>query len=496
VNIDIDRIRIEANNLLDPARKSILGQFMTPSAVAQFMASLFNNWDLPKIKLLDPGAGIGSLSAAFLEQWFCKNNKAKTCELYAYEIESILEPYLIKTLKAYELNANKQGLELTTDIINKDFIYDSVINLIADRGSRFTHAILNPPYKKISSDSQHRFLLRKIRIETVNLYSAFLSLVIDLMDNEGEIVAIIPRSFTNGLYYLPFRQHLIEKTAIKHIHIFESRSKAFKDDDVLQENIIIHLGKNTSQEDVEISISTDQTFSDYRSHNVPFEHIIKPGDDHKFIHIPTDFEKNEFSPMNNLSNSLKELGIEISTGPVVDFRVKEYLIKLPEKNTVPLLYPGHFVNGLTQWPKDNFKKYNAIILHDETRKWLYPCSGYFVVTKRFSAKEEKKRVVATVCASNTFKKAAYIGFENHLNVFHHQQQGLSKNLAYGLMVFLNSTLVDDCFRQFNGHTQINATDLRLIKYPSKQTLISLGKWAIKQTDLSQEIIDRKMKDVL
>ena len=59
MNIDIDRIRIEAKKLLDPARKSIFGQFMTPSAVAQFMASLFNNWDLPKIKLLDPGAPDG-----------------------------------------------------------------------------------------------------------------------------------------------------------------------------------------------------------------------------------------------------------------------------------------------------------------------------------------------------------------------------------------------------------------------------------------------------
>jgi len=34
---------------------------------------------------------------------------------------------------------------------------------------RFSHAILNPPYKKINSNSEHRLILRRMGIETVNL---------------------------------------------------------------------------------------------------------------------------------------------------------------------------------------------------------------------------------------------------------------------------------------------------------------------------------------
>ena len=53
-----------------------------------------------------------------------------------------------------------------------------------------------------------------------------------------------------------------------------------------------------------------------------------------------------------------------------------------------------------------------------------------------------------------------MGFENHLNYFHKKGRGIDMPLARGLAAFLNSTLVDAYFRQFNGHTQVNATDLR------------------------------------
>jgi adenine-specific DNA-methyltransferase len=42
------------------------------------------------------------------------------------------------------------------------------------------------------------------------------------------------------------------------------------------------------------------------------------------------------------------------------------------------------------------------------------------------------------------------------------------------VAYLNSTFVDAYFRQFNGHTQVNATDLRNLRYPSVTQLERLG----------------------
>src|SRR5579885_1655341 len=108
---------------------------------------------------------------------------------------------------------------------------------------------------------------------------------------------------------------------------------------------------------------------------------------------------------------------------------------------------------------------NAMALNDETKKWLYP-NGFYTVVRRFSAKEERRRIVASVVRPDSFPSAIMLGFENHLNVFHEQRKSLPEALAYGLAAFLSTTAVDDQFRRFNGHTQVNATDLRLIQFPS------------------------------
>ena len=68
-----------------------------------------------------------------------------------------------------------------------------------------------------------------------------------------------------------------------------------------------------------------------------------------------------------------------------------------------------------------------------------------------------------------------VGFENHLNYFHCKDGALDGDLAEGLAVYLNSTLVDSYFRQFSGHTQVNATDLRSLRYPSREQLCRLAK---------------------
>lgn len=124
----------------------------------------------------------------------------------------------------------------------------------------------------------------------------------------------------------------------------------------------------------------------------------------------------------------------------------------------------------------------------DTAKWLYP-NGFYCVVKRFSSKEEKRRVVANLVTPNDFRNYPMLGFENHLNVFHIDKSSLPDALASGLMVYLNTTAVDAHFRRFSGHTQVNATDLKQMKYPSREALIKLGEWALKQKIITQENID-------
>lgn len=486
----LDKIRLDVSTKLNYEKRSDLGQFMTPSSIAGFMASLFDFGDTDSYRLLDAGAGIGSLSTAFLKRVEKENKKIDRVEIKAVEIDENLQYKLEEVFECYKALASNE-FDVEIDVISKDFVEYAVKHILSDSKNLFTHAILNPPYKKISSDSEHRFLLRRARIETVNLYTAFVALGIELLESGGQLVAIIPRSFCNGLYYRQFRDFLLSKTAIRQIHLFDSRNKAFRDDNVLQENVIILLERAGTQSDVVISTSTDGGFKDYAAQTYSFDQIVNSGDKDNFIHIPTTSETNILELSSVCNSKLSELFIEVSTGPVVDFRVKEYTREMPEEGTVPLFYPGHFNGNTVQYPKTNWKKPNAIEFNYLTEKWLYP-KGFYTVVRRFSSKEQKRRIYASVVNPDLFPEIIAFGFENHLNVFHSKKRGINEFIAYGLASFLNSTSVDQNFRSFSGHTQVNVTDLRKLKYPNLDILVSLGRWAKENEKHTQEMIDEKL----
>ncbi|PIP07347.1 MAG: hypothetical protein CO012_11655 [Syntrophobacterales bacterium CG_4_8_14_3_um_filter_49_14] len=113
--------------------------------------------------------------------------------------------------------------------------------------------------------------------------------------------------------------------------------------------------------------------------------------------------------------------------------------------------------------------------------------GFYVLTKRFSSKEQLRRVMAAVY-DPTRIAARLVGFENHVNYFHKQGSGLPADLAKGLALYLNSTIVDKYFRLFSGHTQVNATDLRKMPYPTHEQLVRLGVH-LKERMPDQETID-------
>ena len=491
----IESVRPDVSAGLKPLRRSAMGQFMTPASVARYMASLFYIPENGHIRLLDPGAGLGALSAAFVQSWQKRPKSKSVLEVTAYELDDDLRKLLEAHLDACRASVAVSKRELVVRILPHDFIEVAANPLEFGVRPIFTHALLNPPYKKISSDSKHRKWLRECGIETVNLYSAFVALSMQMLNKDGELVAIIPRSFCNGPYYKSFRKFILQVASLDHIHLFGSRDKAFKDDEVLQENVIIKLVRGKTQGVVTVSHCTDGTFSDYRESVCEFGEIVKGDDPEQFIHIPESVESASIIAANHFRHTLTDLGLEISTGPVVDFRLKSHLRKAPEMGTVPLLYPCHVANSRVSWPLEKSKKANALVLDDESRRWLYP-AGCYTVVKRFSAKEEKRRVMATVVRPDDLGNCQQIAFENHLNVFHVNKKGIPEELACGLCAYLNSTMVDRDFRAFNGHTQVNAADLRMLKYPDRKVLVKLGRWLKQAGEVTQAQIDSHVRELL
>ena len=152
------------------------------------------------------------------------------------------------TLERCESMCRREASKFDGEIRHADFI-ESALEFVRDdlftsAKAPFNAALLNPPYRKINSDSQTRRLLREAGIETSNLYTGFLALAARLLCDGGEMVSITPRSFCNGPYFRPFRREFLDSMSLERLHVFDSRSAAFQRDSVLQENLIVRAVKS------------------------------------------------------------------------------------------------------------------------------------------------------------------------------------------------------------------------------------------------------------
>lgn len=424
------------------------------------------------MRLLDAGAGQGALTGAFVDRW----RGPAGILVDAYEIDE----NVLSALQAGLANLSRENV--SARVIATDFLKEAATMIRLNRGPRYTHAILNPPYRKIATGSTERQLAAAAGLETVNLYSAFVGLALELMEEGGELVAIIPRSFCNGPYYLPFRKWLFARAALRRIHLFGSRRDAFSGDGVLQENVILMLERGGEQRDVLISTSTGADFEDLTVRTHRFSEIVEPDDLEQIINIPTT----ETSVDNGVAATLADLGLHVATGPVVDFRLRDHLRRGWNADDAPLLYAQHAKGGRVVWPIEG-KKPNAIARNDATTKWLVP-NGWYVIIKRFSSKEERRRVVAALCDPAAFPSEA-LGIDNKLNLIRRGKEPLPEMIARGLTVYLNSSGVDRAFRLFSGHTQVNATDLRRMKFPTWDQLERIGRAVASVPPADQNAID-------
>jgi adenine-specific DNA-methyltransferase len=262
------------------------------------------------------------------------------------------------------------------------------------------------------------------------------------------------------------------------------RNKAFSGDSVLQENIIIKISKSQQAPFVVITYSEDNLFSDITERMINKDLVLNPQDNDHIIHIPGKDQTVILA--HELHTTLNELGLSVSTGPIVDFRVRDQISSDHKDGSVPLLYPQHINGYRVAWPINNFKKAGQYFTPNESRNTL-PLDGYYVVVRRFSSKEEKRRIFAAVVDPESIR-ADKITFENHLNYFHVRKSGLEEDIALGLCAYLNSSILDEHFRKLSGHTQVNVGDLKKIPYPNMQQLKKIGMIVKETNDLSDNAI--------
>ncbi|MCB0211312.1 MAG: N-6 DNA methylase [Anaerolineae bacterium] len=488
-------------------QRKIQGQFLTPIPVARFMAKHLGEVNSSS-RVLDPAIGSGVLVCALLEQIVARN---QSCEIWldGYETDDELCQAAKKVVTLAQERSAKYGVIVHSCIQNSDFILDNVPayqpHLLLAEGptppgaqTLYDYIISNPPYFKLNSkDRRAEVATGQIKGHT-NIYTLFLALSATKLAPQGKACFIVPRSFCSGAYFSALRQELIEKTAPYALHLFESREAAFKDDAVLQENIIISFAKKKSDRAYptptgHFNISTSKGTADLENsllyREVSLGKFLGKKNGSLFFRLPVgELDEQIIDIIDGWPESLNQLGLNVSTGPVVPFRSRSNLtdkeaVKLGK--AVPLLWMHNVKRQKVDWPALNGSKPQGLYLSEEGKLLSTPTSNY-VLLRRFSAKEEPRRLIAAPFLTDEFSHYGTIGLENHLNYIYRKRGQLSRPEVVGLAALLNSALIDRYFRITNGNTQVNATEIRALPLPPLEVIQTIGQALLKFDTTDQE----------
>lgn len=449
-------------SLVPKTKRKKYGQFFTNETTAKFMASLFS-FDLSKrkIEILDAGAGTGILAAAVIQKLYelgYMGDIYVTC----YETDELAMPLLEENMALCNKLHNvfytiKRENYLTSQnfststLNNDDYKYDYIIG--------------NPPYMKIAKDAVEALAMPEVCYGAPNLYFLFWAMGVHNLKKEQELVYIIPRSWTSGAYFRKFREYLFDNCVITDIHLFESRDKVFEGESVLQETMIIKV-KKTSIAPYSISVTSSSTseFNDIRRFYAPYEIVVSKN---RFVYLVTNKEDADIlRTINHFHKTLPEINLKMQTGIIVDFRTREVLRNEIEDGAYPLLYSQHIKDGKVVWP---LGKEGEVIKTD--KKSYLQENGDFLIVKRFTSKEEPRRLQCGIYLKKKYAKFKYISTQNKVNFIKCD----SPCVTYGLYVLLNSTLYDCYYRILNGSTQVNSTEINQMPIPERQVIEEMGK---------------------
>lgn len=468
------------------------GQFFTSKETAVFMASMFDLSEYSdSFSFLDPGAGSGILSVALLER--LNGTTIKIVTLICYENDDKIIPLLKENLEYARQNVS---FELNYEIKNDNYILSNEIDYNGMIGAepasfKFDVVIGNPPYKKISKDALEALAMSDICYGAPNLYFLFTEMALFNLKDDSEMVFIIPRSWTSGAYFNAFRQKLFDDSVLEHIHLFVSRNKVFESESVLQETMIVKLRK-TTQKPGYVSVTTtnsNKDFSEITSFKAPYDLVVCGKE--KYVYLVTNADEVEtLRQLNKWEDTLLSIGLKMKTGLTVDFKNREALRNVAEETAVPLFYSQHIQSGKVIFPVGKEHEYLVT-----TQPGLLQKNANYLFVKRFTAKEEHRRLQCGVYLSSKYPAYKQISTQNKIN-FIDGLKGLSECVVYGLYVLFNSTIYDSYYRILNGSTQVNSTEVNSMPVPPMRIIESMGKELIAKRDMSEESCDMILRSYL
>jgi adenine-specific DNA-methyltransferase len=471
--------------LLPDARRSALGAFYTPPALASRLLDQAEEagLDWTTARILDPAAGGG----AFLAQAALRLRDRLPGRDPRYILAQVGDRLSGLELDPHAAGFAQSAIEIAlADVIAGAGKLPSIVK-VADTLeetplAHFDLVVGNPPYGRVTLSERHRRRFARGLYGHANLYGVFTDIALRWARPGGLIAYLTPTSFLAGQYFSSLRRLLAAQAPPVAIDFVQARQGVFEE--VLQETLLAVYRKGAAPGRARIHYlhvvsETDARVTRNGSVGLPAD----PGGPWLAPREPT--QASLVAHVESMPHRLADWGYGVSTGPLVWNRFKSQLRDRPGGERVHPLIWAEAVSADGSFCFRAAKKNHAPYFKLEAIDgWLLvrqPC----VLVQRTTAKEQARRLIAAELPADFVARHHGVVVENHLNMV--RAVTTPKAPPAVVAALLNSAVVDQVFRCMNGSVAVSAFELEALPLPAPEALTGLA--SLLQANASSAVIE-------
>lgn len=321
---------------------------------------------------------------------------------------------------------------------------------------------MNPPYGRVRLAPEDRERFAHVLYGHANLYSLFMAAGLEQLHPDGVLGALVPTSFTAGLYFSHLRAELARVAPLREATFVAERDGVFAG--VLQETCLAVFSRRRARR---------TTVASMNGRVVDVAKVPSPRGAAPWLLPRRSDDAHIAAAASTMALSLGTSGWRVSTGPLVWNRRREDLHSEDAAGRRMTLWAADLDGGELHRDKQR-DRFRFIELRDARDAAVLGLDSPAVLVQRTTAPEQDRRVVcAELSAADLAAWGGSVVVENHVNVLRPRSAGGAALISQStLTALLKTGCIDRVVRCLSGSVALSAYELEALPLPDAATLAS------------------------
>lgn len=276
--------------------------------------------------------------------------------------------------------------------------------------------------------------------------------------SDGAIGALVPTSFSAGLYFHKLRGQISEKAPLRSLMFVHERDGVFGG--VLQETCLAVFTPKRARR---------ATITRINGHVTEVAKVPTPRTDEPWLIPRESRDAATAAAASSLPLTLKDCGWRVSTGPLVWNRRRDDLSSRKASNRARIIWGADMQDGAIKRAKAR-SALRYLTLSSPSDDKVMVLKTPAVLVQRTTAPEQERRLVVAALTQGTLDAHdGQVVIENHINVLRPTESNPVLTLETLTRVLTSPTL-DRLMRCISGSVAVSAYELEALPLPDRETL--------------------------